>query len=43
MPFAIRDLSVLSYAAGFTHWHYKAGADAAEKIAVPGYMQDASE
>lgn len=27
MAFAVRNLSVLAYANGFTLWHYKAGAD----------------
>jgi len=27
MAFAIRNLSVLAYANGFTLWHYKAGKD----------------
>lgn len=31
--FAIRDLSVLNYANGYTTWHYKAGNDAAKEVA----------
>ena len=27
MGFAVRNLSVLAYANGFTLWHYKAGTD----------------
>ena len=27
MAFAIRNLSVLAYANGFTLWHYKSGSD----------------
>ena len=30
MAFAIRNLSVLAYANGFTLWHYKAGRDPLE-------------
>ena len=31
MAFAIRNLSVLAYANGFTLWHYKAGNDRLER------------
>ena len=31
MPFAVRNLSVLSYAAGFTAWHYK-GANTLHEV-----------
>ena len=30
MAFAVRNLSVLAYANGFTLWHYNGGSDAAE-------------
>ena len=32
MAFAIRNLSVLAYANGFTLWHYKAGKDRLEQV-----------
>ena len=32
MAFAIRNLSVLAYANGFTLWHYKAGKDRLNQI-----------
>lgn len=43
MAFAIRNLSVLAYAQGFTLWHYKAGADRLNDVAQPGFLSDAAE
>ena len=43
MAFAIRNLSVLAYANGFTLWHYKSAKDALETVAAPNYMADASD
>ena len=42
MSFAVRNLSVLAYANGFTLWHYKAGEDAAP-VAAPGYFNDSGD
>ena len=42
MAFAIRNLSVLAYANGFTHWHYKS-KDTLEEIKAPNYMADAGD
>jgi hypothetical protein len=43
MAFAIRDLSVLAYANGFTLWHYKAGNDSLAAVASDDYFADASD
>jgi hypothetical protein len=43
MAFAIRDLSVLAYANGFTLWHYKAGNDSLAEVASGSYFSDASD
>jgi hypothetical protein len=43
MAFAIRNLSVLAYANGFTLWHYKSGKDTLEDIAAANYMADAAD
>lgn len=43
MAFAIRNLSVLAYAQGFTLWHYKAGTDRLDDIAEPGFLADAGD
>lgn len=40
MAFALRNLSVLAYANGFTLWHYKAGADGAA-VGARGFFDDA--
>ena len=40
MAFAIRDLSVLAYANGFTLWHYKAGNDSLSNVASDNYFGD---
>ena len=41
MSFALRSLSVLAYANGFTLWHYKGGADSLSAVGRPGYFDDA--
>lgn len=43
MAFAVRDLSVLAYAQGFTFWHYKAGADEMGTIAARGFFNSAND
>jgi hypothetical protein len=43
MAFAIRNLSVLAYAQGFTLWHYKAGADRLDDVAEPGFLAGAAD
>ena len=41
MSFAVRNLSVLAYANGFTLWHYKTNGDALPSVQTPGYFDDA--
>ncbi len=41
MSFAVRNLSVLAYANGFTLWHYKTGGDAMPSVQSPGYFDEA--
>ena len=41
--FAIRELSVLAYAQGFTLWHYKAGAMPLATIAAPRFFDAARD
>jgi hypothetical protein len=43
MTFAIRDLSVLAYANGFTLWHYKAGDQFIADVSGDNYFADASD
>lgn len=43
MAFAIRNLSVLAYANGFTLWHYKAGRDQLEQVEALDFFADASD
>jgi hypothetical protein len=43
MAFAIRNLSVLAYANGFTLWHYKTAKDMLEAVTEANYMADASD
>jgi hypothetical protein len=43
MAFAIRNLSVLAYANGFTLWHYKAAPDTLEQVGFPGFFSQASD
>ena len=43
MTFAIRNLSVLSYAQGFTLWHYRAGAARLDDVAMLGFFNTAAD
>jgi hypothetical protein len=43
MDFAIRNLSVLAYAQGFTLWHYRADAAPLDQAARPGFFDDAAD
>jgi hypothetical protein len=43
MAFALRNLSVLAYANGFTLWHYKSGADKLTQAIAAGYFADAAD
>lgn len=43
MAFAIRNLSVLAYANGFTLWHYKAGVDRLDAIGTRDFFADAAD
>jgi hypothetical protein len=43
MAFAIRNLSVLAYANGFTLWHYKAGKDRQDAVAEDDFFADAAD
>ena len=43
MSFAIRNLSVLAYANGFTLWHYKAGKDRPADVRDHNYFLDACD
>jgi hypothetical protein len=43
MAFAIRNLSVLAYANGFTLWHYKSGKDKLSAVSSGNYLGDASD
>ena len=43
MAFSVRNLSVLSYANGFTLWHYKAGADVLAHVGDRGFFDAASD
>lgn len=43
MVFAIRNLSVLAYANGFTLWHYKAGRDKLAAVSQPNFFADAAD
>jgi hypothetical protein len=43
MAFAIRNLSVLAYANGFTLWHYKAGKDRLESVSDDDFFSDAAD
>lgn len=38
MAFKQRHLSVLSYANGFTHWHYRADGETLDDTQRPGYF-----
>jgi hypothetical protein len=43
MAFAIRNLSVLAYANGFTLWHYKAGGDPLDQVQAQDFFADAAD
>ena len=43
MDFAIRNLSVLAYAQGFTLWHYRAGVAPLDRVAADGFFNDAAD
>ncbi len=43
MALATRNLSVLSYAQGFTLWHYKADGDRLDDVTAPGFFRDAGD
>ncbi len=43
MAFAIRNLSVLAYANGFTLWHYKSAKDRLDTVSSGNYLADASD
>lgn len=43
MAFAIRNLSVLAYANGFTLWHYKATDDQLGQVQAPDFFVDAAD
>jgi hypothetical protein len=53
MSFAVRNLSVLAYAQGFTLWHYRANVPTlgatltppptAEEVAAPGFFDPAAD
>jgi hypothetical protein len=43
MAFAVRNLSVLAYANGFTLWHYKSGKDRLDTVGSDNYLGDAAD
>ncbi len=43
MEFAIRNLSVLSYAQGFTLWHYKGGNGTLAAATADGFFDAAAD
>lgn len=43
MVFAIRNLSVLAYANGFTLWHYKAGKGTLDTVTSDNFFADAAD
>ena len=43
MAFAVRNLSVLSYAQGFTLWHYRAGGARLDDVASSGFFNAAAD
>ena len=43
MAFAIRNLSVLAYANGFTLWHYKAGKVRLDQVEKSDFFADAAD
>lgn len=43
MAFAIRNLSVLAYANGFTLWHYRAGEELLEAVGIQDFFANAAD
>ena len=43
MAFAIRALSVLAYANGFTLWHYKTGKESLADVAKENFFSEAAD
>ena len=43
MAFAVRNLSVLAYANGFTLWHYRAALDTLDQLAASGFFDSAAD
>ena len=43
MAFALRNLSVLAYANGFTLWHYRAEQDGLAAVSAPGFLDQAGD
>jgi ketopantoate hydroxymethyltransferase len=43
MVFAVRNLSVLAYANGFTLWHYKAGKEKLATVSRANFFADAAD
>lgn len=43
MAFAIRNLSVLAYANGFTLWHYRTGKERLEEVGADGFFAEAAD
>lgn len=43
MAFAIRSLSVLAYASGFTLWHVKSGKDRLDTVSSGNYLAAACD
>lgn len=43
MVFAIRNLSVLAYANGFTLWHYKAGKERLDAVTAANFFGDGAD
>ena len=43
MAFAIRNLSILHHANGFTLWHYKSSKDRLDAVTSGNYLADASD
>jgi hypothetical protein len=43
MAFALRNLSVLAYANGFTLWHYKAGEQTLDRVGGKGFFSPAAD
>jgi hypothetical protein len=43
MAFALRNLSVLAYANGFTLWHYNSANDNQKMVGLPSYFSEAGD